>query len=353
MSRFWSDITHELTPYIPGEQPQHAQLVKLNTNECPYPPSPRVLEAIHDIDGDALRRYPDPTSLALRESIARFFALSPDEVFVGNGSDEVLAHLFQGLLAHESPLLFPDISYSFYPVWCKLYRLDYRRVPLRDDFTVDVDDYVAGKGAIIIPNPNAPTGIALDLHAIRTLLESNPDAVVVIDEAYIDYGGVSASSLVPEYDNLVVVQTLSKSRSLAGLRVGLALAQTPLIEGLTRVKDSFNSYPLDALAQRAAAAAFEDVAYFDSCRQRVMATRDRLTLSLMEMGFEVLPSTANFLFTRHPAQDAAKLFSGLREQGVIVRHWNQPRIADYLRISVGTDAECSRLLEVLSQLVVE
>ena len=256
MSRFWSDITRELTPYVPGEQPRHARLVKLNTNECPYPPSPRVLDTIAGTDGDSLRRYPDPASLALRESIAGFFQLSPDEVFVGNGSDEVLAHLFQGLLAHESPLLFPDISYSFYPVWCKLYRMDYRQIPLRDDFTIATEDFAAGNGAIIIPNPNAPTGIALDLASISKLLEANRDAVVVIDEAYIDYGGETAASLVPEHDNLVVVQTLSKSRSLAGLRVGLALAQAPLIEGLNRVKDSFNSYPLDAIAQRAAAAAF-------------------------------------------------------------------------------------------------
>ncbi len=353
MSRFWSDITRELTPYVPGEQPRHAQLVKLNTNECPYPPSPRVLEAIAGTDGDTLRRYPDPTSLALRESIADFFKLSPDNVFVGNGSDEVLAHLFQGLLAHESPLLFPDISYSFYPVWCRLYRLDYRQIPLRNDFTIDVGDYRAGKGAVIIPNPNAPTGIALDLDAVRRLLDANPDAVVVMDEAYIDYGGESAAELIPDYENLVVVQTLSKSRSLAGLRVGLALAQAPLVEGLTRVKDSFNSYPLDAVAQRAAAAAFDDVDYFNDCRQRVMATRERLSQSLTELGFEVLPSTANFLFARHPSHAASTLFQGLREQGVIVRHWDKPRIAEYLRISVGTDEECERLLAVMAQLVAQ
>ena len=351
MSRFWSDITRELTPYVPGEQPQHQRLVKLNTNECPYPPSPRVLEAIAGIDGDALRRYPDPTSLALRESIGGFYGLSPEQVFVGNGSDEVLAHLFQGLLNHESPLLFPEISYSFYPVWCRLYRMGCRQVPLRPDFTVDVEDYRAGQGAIIIPNPNAPTGIALDLAAIERLLNNNPDAVVVIDEAYIDYGGESAARLVPHYENLVVVQTLSKSRSLAGLRVGLALAQAPLIEALTRIKDSFNSYPLDAIAQRAAKAAFEDVAYFDECRHRVMATRERLSTALQGMGFEVLPSTANFLFARHPGKAAAVLFQGLREQGIIVRHWDKPQIADYLRISVGTDEECERLLDVLGDVL--
>ena len=351
MSRFWSDITHELTPYVPGEQPQHQRLVKLNTNECPYPPSPRVLDAIAGVDGDALRRYPDPSSLALRQAIADCYGLTPEQVFVGNGSDEVLAHLFQGLLRHEAPLLFPDISYSFYPVWCGLYRVAFRQVPLHADFTVDVDEYRAGKGAIIIPNPNAPTGIALDLAAIERLLDHNPDAVVVIDEAYIDYGGDSAASLVPRYDNLVVVQTLSKSRSLAGLRVGYALAQAQLIEGLTRIKDSFNSYPLDVVAQRAARAAFEDVAYFDACRRKVMATRERVSTALAGMGFDVLPSAANFLFARHPGQSAAALFQGLREEGGIVRHWDKPRIADYLRISVGTDEECDRLLGVLADLL--
>ncbi|NQY02439.1 MAG: histidinol-phosphate transaminase [Halieaceae bacterium] len=351
MSRFWSKITHALTPYVPGEQPQHAQLVKLNTNECPYPPSPRVMDAIQAISDDSLRRYPDPSSLALRETIAANQGLGIDNVFVGNGSDEVLAHAFQGLLAHEEPLLFPDISYSFYPVWCQLYGLASRTIPLAADFSLDLDDYRAGRGAVIIPNPNAPTGLALPLASIRQLLDQNPDAVVVIDEAYVDYGAESAAALVPEYENLLVVQTLSKSRALAGLRVGFALGNSALIEGLTRVKDSFNSYPLDALAQAAARAAVEDVDYFDECRQQVMATRASLSTALTGLGFEVLPSQANFVFARHPEHDAAKLFAGLRQEGVIVRHWNKPRIDQYLRISIGTESQTQRLLEVLTQLL--
>ena len=347
MSRFWSDITHQLTPYVPGEQPRHERLVKLNTNECPYPPSPRVLAAIAGVSGDQLRRYPDPTSAALRGVIAGYYGLSEDQVFVGNGSDEVLAHTFQGLLRHEDPLLFPDISYSFYPVWCRLYGLSYRQVALADDFSIQVADYAAGRGAIIIPNPNAPTGIALRHDELRALLEGNPDAVVVIDEAYVDYGAKSAASLIPEYDNLVVIQTLSKSRALAGMRVGLALAQPHLVDGLNRVKDSFNSYPLDIVAQSAAVAAFEDEAYFQSCRERVIANRESLIAALQSLGFSVLASQANFVFASHPGRSAAVLYQQLREQGIIVRHWPQQRIADFLRISVGTEQECEILLRSL------
>lgn len=351
MSRFWSEITHQLTPYVPGEQPRHERLIKLNTNECPYPPSPRVLAAIADVSGDQLRRYPDPTSAVLRSVIGNYYGLPEDQVFVGNGSDEVLAHLFQGLLRHEDPLLLPDISYSFYPVWCRLYKLDYRQVPLAADFSVRVADYSAHRGAIIIPNPNAPTGMALGLADVRELLERNRDAVVVIDEAYVDYGAGSAASLVPEYDNLVVVQTLSKSRALAGLRVGLALAQPHLIEGLNRVKDSFNSYPLDILAQRAAVAAFEDDAYFQRCRDQVIASRDSLTAALQSLGFRVLPSQANFVFASHPEYSARVLYEGLRAEGIIVRHWEQERIADFLRISIGTEQECDILLRSLGAML--
>jgi histidinol-phosphate aminotransferase len=340
-----------LTPYVPGEQPRHERLIKLNTNECPYPPSPRVLAAIAGVSGDQLRRYPDPGSGTLRSVIGDYYGLPNDQVFVGNGSDEVLAHLFQGLLRHEDPLLLPDISYSFYPVWCRLYNLEYRQVPLAADFSVRVADYSAQRGAIIIPNPNAPTGMALNLADVRELLDRNRDAVVVIDEAYVDYGARSAASLVPEYDNLVVVQTLSKSRALAGLRVGLALAQPHLIEGLNRVKDSFNSYPLDILAQRAAVAAFEDDAYFQRCRDQVIASRESLTAALQSLGFRVLPSQANFVFASHPEHSAGVLYERLRAEGIIVRHWDQERIADFLRISIGTEQECDILLRSLGDML--
>jgi len=352
MSRYWSDLVQRLTPYVPGEQPVHQRLVKLNTNEAPYPPSPQVLAAIRAIEGEALRRYPDPESSALRQALADYTGLTADQVFLGNGSDEVLAHVFLGLLKQDRPLLFPDISYSFYPVWCELYGIDYEQIPLREDFTIDVTAYARPNGGIILPNPNAPTGIALGLPDIRRLLEANPDRVVVIDEAYIDFGGASAVPLVNSYPNLLVVQTVSKSRALAGLRVGMAFGQAHLIEGLLRVKNSFNSYPLDAIAQRAMLASLADEAWFEESRRKVIATRERLTRGLEARGFVVLPSAANFVFaTPGAGRDAKALFQALREQGIIVRHFDRPRISGYLRITVGTDAECEALLEALTGLL--
>ena len=344
MSRFWSEALRGLSPYVPGEQPQHPRLVKLNTNESPYGPSPRVLEAIAAIDCDSLRRYPDPDASALRAAIAAQFGLRAEQVFVGNGSDEVLAHAFLGLLKQPRPIAFPDISYSFYPVWCGLYGIEAERVPLDDALAINVDAFPADCGGIILPNPNAPTGRLLELAEIERLVAAHGDCVVIIDEAYIDFGGRSAATLVGRYPNLLVVQTLSKSRALAGLRVGFALGDPALIEGLVRVKDSFNSYPLDAIAQRAALAAFEDMAWFeDSCR-RVIATRGRVTAALEGLGFTVLPSAANFVFARPPAGAAASLFAALREEGIIVRYFDRPRISEYLRISIGTDEEMDRLL---------
>lgn len=352
MSRFWSDVVRHLNPYVPGEQPRHARLVKLNTNEMPYPPSPAVLEALAAVDGEALRRYPDPESVELCQALATYHGLQPDNVFVGNGSDEVLAHVFQGLLRQSEPLLFPDVTYSFYPVWSDLYGVRYRRVPLRADFSVDPAAFDGPCGGIILPNPNAPTGLLLGLDGVRALLRSHPDRVVVMDEAYIDFGGESALALVPEFDNLLVVQTMSKSRALAGLRVGMAFGHPDLIEALKRVKNSFNSYPLDAPAQRAAVASLADESWFrDSCR-RVIASRERLTAALEGLGFSVLPSRANFvLASPGEGRDARAIFLALREQGIIVRWFDQPRVRDYLRITVGTDAECDALLEALPPLL--
>lgn len=352
MSRYWSPLVETLEPYVAGEQPKHPHLVKLNTNESPYGPSPAALKAIAAAAADTLRLYPDPTAAELRATIAAANGLTPDEIFVGNGSDEVLAHTFVALLKHARPLAFPDISYSFYPVYCRLYGIENVVLPLDDGFRVHLDDYAAARpGAIIIPNPNAPTGIGLPLADIRRLLEAHPDIPVVIDEAYIDFGGESAVPLISEFPNLLVVQTFSKSRALAGLRVGFALGQRPLIEALERVKDSFNSYPLDRLAQAAATAAYADRAWFDATRGKVMATRARLTAALEGMGFEVLPSEANFVFARHPAHSGAALAAGLRAEGIIVRHFNKPRISDFLRISIGTDAECDRLIGELARQV--
>jgi histidinol-phosphate aminotransferase len=351
MSRYWSDLVSRLTPYVPGEQPRIERLVKLNTNENPYPPSPRVMAALGEITGEQLRRYPDPESVELRAAFARVNGLEPGQVFIGNGSDEVLAHVFQGLLKHGDPLCFPDITYSFYPVWCDLYGIRYRQVPLTEEFRISPADYPADNGGVIIPNPNAPTGVLMALGEIRQLLERNAGSVVVIDEAYIDFGGESAVSLIGEYDNLLVVQTLSKSRALAGLRVGAAMGQADLVEALQRVKNSFNSYPLDAVAQRVALAALDDEAWFGETRARVIASRERLSAGMAALGFSVLPSAANFIFARHPQRAAGELFAALRERGIVVRHFDRPRIDDYLRISIGTDPECDTLLAALEDIL--
>lgn len=352
MSPYWSAVVHGLTPYVPGEQPKLDNLVKLNTNECPYGPSPKVLEAVRAEAADTLRLYPDPNSDRLRAGIAAFHGVNANQVFVGNGSDEVLAHAFMALLKHEMPILFPDISYSFYPVYCGLYEIAYRHIPLTDSFEIKVDDYLTPNGGVIFPNPNAPTGRLLALSEIERLLAGNPDSVVVIDEAYIDFGGVSAVSLVARFPQLLVTRTLSKSHALAGLRVGYAIGQPHLIEALNRIKDSFNSYPLDRFAQAGALASMQDHAYFEALCARVVATRTRLVAAMAEMGFDVLPSAANFIFVRHPAHDAAKLAARLRERSIIVRHFKHPaRIASFLRITVGTDAQCEALVVALKAIV--
>ena len=351
MSRYWSAIVGQLTPYVPGEQPKLDNLVKLNTNENPYPPSPAVLEAIRTELGDNLRRYPDPNADHLKQTIAEYHRLSPRHIFVGNGSDEILAHTFRALLKHDQPILFPDISYSFYPVYCGLYEVEYRTVPLDEAFSIRLEEYTQANGGIIFPNPNAPTGRLLPLENIATLLEKNTQSVVVVDEAYVDFGGESAIGLIERYPNLLVVQTLSKSRSLAGLRVGFAAGHPDLIEALERVKNSFNSYPLDRLALAGAVAAFGDQAYFaQTCRQ-VIDSRERMTEALTARGFEVLPSAANFVFTRHPDHEGASLAAALRARSVVVRHFQLPRIDQFLRITVGTDDECEALIAALDAIL--
>lgn len=358
MSRYWSAVVHGLTPYVPGEQPKIDNLVKLNTNEHPYGPSPKALEAIRAATGDSLRLYPDPNADALKTVLAQRFEVQPNQVFVGNGSDEVLAHAFQALLNQERELWFPDISYSFYPVYCGLYGVAHRQVPLAEDFTIRVEDYLPRgdgpgekAGAIIFPNPNAPTGRLLALDAVEQIVAANPDAVVLVDEAYVDFGGESAVKLVDQYPNLLVVHTFSKSRSLAGLRVGYAIGHPELIEGLERVKNSFNSYPLDRLALAGAVASVEDEAFFQHSCQQVIATRETLVAQLQELGFEVLPSGANFVFARHPARDGAELAAALRARAIIVRHFRQARIDQFLRITIGTDAQCAQLVAALGEIL--
>lgn len=351
MSRYWSQVVHTLRPYVPGEQPGTGTVVKLNTNENPYGPSPRVIAALSAEIGDGLRLYPDPGATRLRDALARRHGLDREEIFVGNGSDEVLAHCFQALLRHEAPLLFPDITYSFYPTYCRLYGIAYREVPLDSALRISVADYRQDCGAIILPNPNAPTGIALRRAEVEALVAEHPEQVVVIDEAYVDFGGESAVPMVRSYPNLLVIQTFSKSRSLAGLRVGFAIGQRPLIEALERVKDSFNSYPLDRLALAGAVAAVEDEAWFEQTRDRIVANREHLAAALLGLGFEVLPSAANFLFVRHSGRSGAALAADLRTKGILVRHFSTARIADFLRITVGTDADNERLLEALRSLL--
>lgn len=342
---------HTLTPYVAGEQPVLPDLIKLNTNENPYGPSPRALAAIAAETTEALRLYPDPTAYRLREAIAKSHGLDANHVFVGNGSDEVLAHVFQALLKHDKPLLFPDVTYSFFPTYCRLYAIDFRAVPLDDTMAVRIADYRQACGAIILPNPNAPTGTALPLAEIEVLLADHPNQVVVIDEAYVDFGAQSAIPLVARFPNLLVTQTFSKSRGLAGLRVGFAVGQPALIEALQRVKDSFNSYPLDRLAIAGAVAAWEDRKWFEDKRDRVIATRESLSAALRALQFEVLPSAANFLFARHAVLPGAQVAAELRNRAILVRHFPKPRIDDYLRISIGTDEECETLLSGLADVI--
>jgi histidinol-phosphate aminotransferase len=354
MSRFWSPVVQTLTPYVPGEQPQMQRLVKLNTNESPYGPSPKALAAIDGLNNEDLRLYPDPEGAALKDAIAKLYGLNPNQVFLGNGSDEVLAHIFAGLLKHSKPVHFPDITYSFYPVYCKLFEIDYKVVPLGKEFEINLTDYKTPNGGIIFPNPNAPTGRSIARSEIESLLSQNKDSVVVIDEAYVDYGTESCIPLLrggtcPE--NLLVVHTLSKSRALAGLRVGFAVGHPDLIEGLERVKNSFNSYPLGRLAQAGAIAAIEDQVHLEITSEKVMQTRSKLVGDLKALGFDTLPSTANFIFTCHPQHSGEKLYQALRDRGVIVRHFKLPRIEDFLRITIGTDEQSGELVAALKEIL--
>jgi len=351
VSKYWSELTRRLVPYVPGEQPKIEGLIKLNTNENPYPPSPKVITAIDVFDKKRLRLYPDPNSDQLKSALASYYGMTHQQLFVGNGSDEVLALIFQAFFKQPLPILFPDISYSFYPVYCNLFDIDFVQMPLNDDFEIDLSVYSARNGGVIFPNPNAPTGRVLGLAELQELLVRNIESVVVVDEAYIDFGGESAISLVNEFPNLLVVQTFSKSRSLAGARVGFAIGSAELIEGLERVKNSFNSYPLDMLAVTAAVAAIEDESYFESSRQQIIATREWLDGELKALGFSVLPSAANFVFASHNGHDAAALFAALREHKILVRYFSQPRIDQYLRITIGTQEEIEVLVAALRDII--
>lgn len=345
MSRFWSPIVERLEPYTPGEQPSGQDLIKLNTNENPYGPSPLALEAIRAAADDGLKLYPDPRATGLRSSIATKLDLDAEHIFVGNGSDEILAHSFNAFFREKNAVAFADVTYSFYKTYCKLYEVEHREIALDDGFQCNPVTYDGANGGVILANPNAPTGLKMELTGVEQILRQNPNIVVLVDEAYVDFGAESSVVLVPRYDNLVVVQTFSKSRSLAGLRVGFAVAQPHLIEALTRVKCSFNSYPVDRLALAGAQAAWEDEVWFASTRQKVIADRVRIAEQLETQGFKTLSSAANFIFASHEKIPAKTFAAKLRSKGILVRHFEQSRINNWLRISIGTSGECDALLD--------
>lgn len=348
MSKFWSKVVHTLTPYIPGEQPKLNNLIKLNTNENPYGPSSKVINVIKQFSDDTLRLYPDPNSEALKKMIADYFKVNINNIFVGNGSDEVLAIAFQALLKHDRPILFPDITYSFYPAYCKLYEIDFKIIPLNESFEIALEGYLAPNGGVIFPNPNAPTGIPLPLNQIEKFLKKNNDSLLIVDEAYVDFGTESAVHLTQKYNNLLVTHSFSKSRALAGLRLGYAIGHQDLIEALIRVKDSFNSYPIDRLALVAGIESFKDDLYFKNICQKVIATKLKFVNELASLNFLVLPSGANFVFAKHVSKDGKLIVSELREHGIVVRRFDKPvRISSYIRFTIGSDDEMDTLLKTL------
>lgn len=352
MNPYLSPLAASLVPYVPGEQPKDQSYVKLNTNENPYPPSPRVLAAIREAANADLRLYPDPTCSALAERAAAYYGVEPNQIFIGNGSDEILGFAFAVFFSPDGPAIrFPDITYSFYKVYAGLYRIPYETVPLDEKFRVPLDGFAGESGGIVLPNPNAPTGRYIETGALADLAARNASRVVILDEAYVDFGGSSAVRHVNEHPNLLVVHTLSKSRSLAGLRVGVAIGHPDLIDGLNRVKNSFNSYTIDRLALAGAAAAFEDSEYFAETTGKVVATRERTTARLRELGFRVIDSSANFLFASHSERPAETLFQELKRRGVLVRYFNQPRIDNYLRITIGTDEEMDQFISRMEEIL--
>ncbi len=351
MNRYWSNDIGNLKPYVPGEQPTDRDIIKLNTNESPYPPSPKVIAALTAYNKDRLRLYPDPDATALKNAVADYYRVQPDNVFAGNGSDEVLALAFMAFFRQSLPVLFADITYSFYPVYSRLFNIDYQTVPLDVNLQVNLDGYAAENGGILIANPNAPTGVFIPLEKLVGLLRKSAGSVVLVDEAYIDFGGDTAVPLIGDYPNLLVVQTLSKSRCLAGMRVGFAIGDAGLIEGLERVKNSFNSYPLDSLAIAAAVEALRDKNYVQEICRRIIDSRQWLDSRLTALGFEVLPSRTNFLFTRHRDYSGEQLFNHLRQSNILVRHFQAPRIDPYVRITIGLQEEVEALVASLERLL--
>lgn len=351
MDKPFLDKLRKIDPYVPGEQPKTADIIKLNANENPYPPAPGVADVLRTFDTAKLAVYPDANAKALKTAVAERFSLRPAQVFLGNGSDDVLALAFQSFFCSDKPILYPDITYSFYPVWCDLFRIPYENMPLDKDFCVNVRDYDKPNGGIVLPNPNAPTGRGVTLEFLEDLLQHNQDCVVIIDEAYVDFGAQSAVPLLDKYENLLIVQTTSKSRSLAGMRIGYALGSETLISTLEAVKNSYNSYTMDAIALAVGEASIRDEAYFQETCRKVSTTRDRSTEELRQLGFTVLPSLTNFLFVTHPEKKAPDIFAALREKGIFIRYFKLPRIDNYLRITVGTDEQMDKLITALKEIL--
>lgn len=349
MEKLFQKNLINIEPYTAGEQPKNDKIIKLNANENPYPPSPAVQAAISGFDAELLKKYPPMDAAPLRKAVAEFYGLEQENVFAGNGSDDVLAAAFRAFYNSDKPILYPDITYSFYPVWCELLKIPYETIPVDEGFNVHVEDYFRDNGGVVLPNPNAPTTIGLGLDAIEELIRHNRSSIVIIDEAYADFSEVSCVPLIKKYDNLVITQTFSKSRSLAGMRVAAAIADPYLISYLDAVKDSYNSYPMDAVAIRAGAAAISDRVYFEETCGRIKATRDRVTKEMRDLGFIIPDSSANFLFVTHPKKTAKEIFSYLRDKGIYIRYFNKPRIDNHLRITIGTDAEMDALLSALRE----
>ncbi|MDF2511343.1 MAG: hisC [Herbinix sp.] len=347
----WERNIRKVVPYVPGEQPNKKDMVKLNTNENPYPPAPGVEQVLRGFDADMLRLYPDPTVKLLVEELAGFYSLSKDQVFVGVGSDDVLAIAFLTFFNSERPILFPDITYSFYPVWSDLYRIPYETQPLDQNFRIIKEDYYKENGGIVIANPNAPTSIYEELSVLEDIIQHNQDSIVIIDEAYVDFAGASATQLIGKYENLLVVQTFSKSRSMAGMRIGYAMGNPVLIKAMNDVKYSFNSYTMNQTSILAGVEAVKDVAYFERCRNNIIKTREKAVSTLRELGFTFPQSGANFIFATHMLIPAKEIFEELRNNNIYVRYFNLPRINNYLRITIGTDEEMERLFVFLHQFI--
>ena len=351
MSKYWNDHVKTLEPYVPGEQPKDKKYIKLNTNENPYGPSKRVIEAIEKASNEELKLYPDPTCSDLNKEIAKYYGLNENEVFIGNGSDEILAFSFMTFFQKGRKVLFPDVSYTFYNVYAEMFNLDYEHINLDNDFNIPLEDFNRNNGGVIFPNPNAPTGKYIEPNEIIKVIEKNTNSVVIVDEAYVDFGGQSMADYIKSYPNLLVIQTFSKSRSLAGLRVGFAMGNKELIEGLNRVKNSFNSYTIDRLALIGAREAIKDENYFKDTINKIIKTREETIIKLKDLNFKVLDSKANFIFAKHNKVKGKYLYEELKNNGVLVRHFNKDRIEDFLRITIGTDEEMNILIEKLKKIL--